>query len=149
MGLQDVVRWLLPKEDRFYDFLESQASIAADAAKALAAFGPVANSDMFYYMWVDQFDTLGLGKDVPIATGNLSDSLHALVDGKWVELRVPYPMGFFSKGMDGRVDDPGAGWKGKGLWSNYAQRAPFHIEGGKGTRPKVVKFQLRPDPLAR
>ena len=22
-------------------------------------------------------------------------------------------------------------------------------EGGKGTRPKVVKFQLRPDPLAR
>ena len=28
-------------------------------------------------------------------------------------------------------------------------RTPFHIEGGKGTRPKVVKFQLRPDPLAR
>jgi hypothetical protein len=26
---------------------------------------------------------------------------------------------------------------------------PFHLETGKGTRPKVVKFQLRPDPLAR
>jgi hypothetical protein len=24
----------------------------------------------------------------------------------------------------------------------------WHIEGGKGTRGKVVKFQLRPDPLA-
>ena len=23
------------------------------------------------------------------------------------------------------------------------------VEGGKGTRPKVVRFQLRPDPLAR
>jgi hypothetical protein len=28
-------------------------------------------------------------------------------------------------------------------------RAPFHMEGGKGTRPKGVKFQLSPDPLAR
>jgi len=27
--------------------------------------------------------------------------------------------------------------------------APYHIEGGKGTTSKVVKFQLRPDPLAR
>ncbi len=29
------------------------------------------------------------------------------------------------------------------------QGVQFHIEGGKGTRPKVMKFQLRPDPLAR
>jgi hypothetical protein len=28
-------------------------------------------------------------------------------------------------------------------------RAPFHLEAGKGTRPKLVKFQLRADPLAR
>ena len=51
--------------------------------------------------------------------------------------------------MDGRIDDPNAGWKGKGLWSTFGNRTPFHIEGGKGTLPKVVKFQLRPDPLAR
>jgi hypothetical protein len=50
--------------------------------------------------------------------------------------------------MDGRIDDPNAGWKGKGLWSTYAGRATWHIEGDK-ERPKVVKFQLRPDPLAR
>ena len=37
---------------------------------------------------------LGLGNDVPIATGNQNDSLIALVDGKFVKLRVPYPMGF-------------------------------------------------------
>ena len=102
-----------------------------------------------YYDWVDQFDTFGLGANVPIATGNGSDALLALVNGKFAVLRVPYPMGFYAKGLDGRIDDPKTGWKGKGLWSTYATRAPFHSEGGKGTRSKVVHFQLRPDPLAR
>jgi hypothetical protein len=101
-----------------------------------------------YQTWVDQFDAFGLGKDVPFSTGNMSDSLEGLVKGEFVTLRVPYPMGFHAKGLDGRIDDPAAGWKGKGLWSTYAGRAPYHIEGGKGTTSKVVKFQLRPDPLA-
>ena len=70
-------------------------------------------------------------------------------DGKFVTLRVPYPMGFHAKGLDGRIDDPDGGWKGRGLWSTYAGRDPDHIEGGKGTTSKVVHFQLRPDPLAR
>ena len=102
-----------------------------------------------YYDWVDQFDTLGLGKNVPIATGNLSDAMFAFADNKWVTLRVPYPMGFFAKGMDGRVDDPKAGWKGKGIYATYSGSASTHIEGGKGQLPKVVHFQLRPDPLAK
>ena len=102
-----------------------------------------------YYTWVDQHDTLGLGKDVPMATGNLNDAVLALADGKFVTLRVPYPMGYYIKGLDGRIDDPKGGWKGRGLWSTTSTRAPFHMEGGKGTRPKVVKFQLRPDPLAK
>ena len=101
-----------------------------------------------YYDWVDQFDTLGLGKNIPIATGNLSEALLALKDGKWVTLRVPYPMGFFAKGMDGRIDDAGTGWKGKGVYATYSGSASTHIEGGKGTTPKVIHFQLRPDPLA-
>jgi len=107
------------------------------------------SAESSYYTWVDQFDTLGLGKDVPIATGNLNDAQLALVDGKFVTLRVPYPMGFYAKWMDGRIDDPKAGWKGRGLWATTGNRTPFHLEGGKGTRPKVVKFQLRPDPLAK
>ena len=102
-----------------------------------------------YYSWVDQHDTFGLGRNVPFATGNLSDSLEAFVDGKFITLRIPYPMGFHAKGMDGRIDNPKTGWKGKGVWSAYAGRATNHIEGGKGTKPKVVKFQLRPDPLAK
>jgi hypothetical protein len=106
------------------------------------------SAESSYYTWVDQFDTFGLGKNVPIATGNLNESLLAWVDGKFVNLRVPYPMGFYSKWMDGRIDDPKAGWKGKGMWATFGNRTPFHVEGGKGTLPKVVKFQLRPDPLA-
>ncbi len=102
-----------------------------------------------YYTWVDQFDTLGLGRNVPINTGNGSEALLALKDGQWVVLRVPYPLGFFTKWMDGRIDDPNAGWKGRGLWATVSTRAPFHMEGGKGTTSKVLRFQLRPDPLAR
>ena len=107
------------------------------------------SAEASYFTWVDQFDTSGLGKNVPIATGNLNDALLALVDGKFVTLRVPYPIGYFTKWMDGRIDDPNAGWKGKALWSTYSTRTMFHLETGKGTLPKVVRFQLRPDPLAR
>ena len=101
-----------------------------------------------YYTWVDWFDSFGLGKNVPIASGNMSDAYFALVDGKWVTLRVPYPMGFYAKWSEGRIDDPNAGWKGRSLWGTYSTRTVFHVEGGKENRPRVVKFQLRPGPLA-
>ena len=107
------------------------------------------SAEASYYTWVDQFDTFGLGRGVPINTGNLSEGLLALKDGRWVVMRVPYPLGFFTKWLDGRIDDPNAGWKGRGLWATISTRAPFHMEGGKGTTSKVMKFQLRPDPLAR
>jgi hypothetical protein len=102
-----------------------------------------------YYTWVDQHDTLGLGKDVPIATGNLFDGVHARVGTDMVTLRIPYPLGFYMKGMEGRIDDPAAGWKGRGLWVTSGDRTPWLMETGKGTRPLVVHFQARPDPLAR
>ena len=102
-----------------------------------------------YYTWVDQFDTLGLGANTPIDTGNGAEGLLALKDGKWVVLRVPYPLGFYAKWMDGRIDDPSAGWKGREVWATVSTRAPFHMETGKGTTSKVIKFQLRPDPLSK
>ena len=102
-----------------------------------------------YYTWVDQFDALGLGANTPINTGNASEALLALQDGKWVVIRVPYPTGFYTKWMDGRIDDPKADWKGRGLWATISTRTPFHMETGKGTTSKVYKVQLRPDPLAK
>jgi hypothetical protein len=107
------------------------------------------SGDSAYYDFVDRFDMLGVGKNVPLATGNLSEGLLAFVDGRFMTLRVPYPMGFFAKGMDGRIDDPNGGWKGKGIFTSYSTRAPFHVEGGKGTTSKLVKFQMRPDPLSK
>jgi hypothetical protein len=82
--------------------------------------------------------------------GSGSDSLLALDQktGKFVVLRVPYPLGFYSRGLDGRIDDPKGGWKGRGVWADFGTNLPWHIEGGKGTLAPVVKFQIRPNPLA-
>ena len=107
------------------------------------------SAEASYYVWVDWYNALGLGANVPIATGNTSDSYFALVDGKFVTLRVPYPMGFFAKWAEGRIDDPKAGWKGRAIWATDSTRAPFHSEGGTKRSPKVYKFQMRTDPLAR
>ena len=49
----------------------------------------------------------------------------------------------------GRIDDPNAGWKGRGLWTTSGDRTPWLMEGGKGSKPLVVHFQLRPNPLAK
>ena len=107
------------------------------------------SAEASYFTWVDQFDTFGLGENVPINTGNGAEALLALVDEEWVVMRVPYPLGFYTKWVDGRFDDPNTGWKGKGLWATYGTRTPFHLETGKGTTSKVVHFQLRPDPLGK
>jgi hypothetical protein len=47
--------------------------------------------------------------------------LHALVGGQVIELRVPYPMGFFAKGLEGRIDDPNAGWKGPRIMGDFGE----------------------------
>jgi hypothetical protein len=101
-----------------------------------------------YYIWVDRYNTLGLGANVPIASTNGAESLLAVVDGKLVDLRVPYPQGFFSKNVDGRIDDPNGGWKGRGLWTTSGTRTVFHSENGTKEQPRVFKLQMRPDPLA-
>ena len=106
------------------------------------------SAESSYYTWVDQHNTLGLGNDVPISTGNLNDGLIAFAGGKMITMKVPYPTGFYAKGLDGRIDDANAGWKGRGVWTSSGDRTPWHQEGGKGMTPMVVHFQIRPNPLA-
>ena len=101
-----------------------------------------------YYVWVDRYNTLGLGKNVPIFTTNGAEALTAVVDGKAIEMRVPYPGGFFTKLLDARLDNPKAGWKGKGVYTMSGTRTVFHNEGGTANSPKVYHLQLRPNPLA-
>jgi hypothetical protein len=109
---------------------------------------PSGSADHAYYVWVDRYNTIGLGANVPIATANGGEALIAVVKGQLVTLRVPYPLGFFTKNVDGRIDDPKTGWKGRGGWTTSGTRANFHGEGGKDAFPKVYKIQMRPDPLA-
>jgi hypothetical protein len=107
------------------------------------------SAEASYYTWIDRFDVFGLGRNVPIAMGNLNSSIFALVDGRFINITLPYPMGFFAKNVDARIDDPNAGWKGRALWSTYGTRTMFHLEGGTANQPKAIRIQLRPDPLAR
>ena len=108
-------------------------------------------SDESYLSQMDFHDVLGLGKDVPLYGNVNTDSLEVFLPKtrEFVTLRVPYPLGFFSRSAVGRIDDPKTAWKGKGLWSNFSSYAAWHVEGGKGTRQKAVKFQIRPNPLAK
>lgn len=106
------------------------------------------SAESSYYTWVDQHNVFGLGENIPMSTANLNDGLVALKDGKMVMLRIPYPMGFYAKGFDGRIDDPNAGWKGRGLWTTSGDRTPWLMEGGKGSKPRAVHLQIRPHPLA-
>jgi hypothetical protein len=104
-----------------------------------------------YYNWVDQHNVLGFGRDTPLANGTAFDALMVLQPQTrvWTILRVPYPLGFYQRGMDGRIDDPQTGWKGRGLWASNGSRAVWHTEGGKGTQSQITHFQLRPDSLAK
>ena len=87
-----------------------------------------------YYTWVDQFNTLGLGANVPINTGNTAEALLALQNGSWVQLRVPYPIGFFAKWLDGRIDDPNAGWKGAACGRQSRAARPGTWRRGRARR---------------
>ncbi len=105
------------------------------------------SADFLYYVWVDQFNTLGLGNDIVVCTGTGSDSLLAFnqTTEQFTIIRMSYPLGFFHRGLDGRIDDAGAGWKGRGWWVNYGIDPIKHTETGMG---QICHVQFRPDPLA-
>ncbi len=110
---------------------------------------PNTSAEASYYTWVDHHNAVGLGDNIPISTANLQDGFAAFKDGQMILMRVPYPMGFYAKGLDARIDDPNAGWKGRGLWSASGDRTPWLNELGKGARPLAVQIQVRPNPLAK
>jgi hypothetical protein len=103
-----------------------------------------------YFDWVDRHNTLGLGQDAVVVTGSGSDSLLVFQPATkaWTVMRVPYPLGFYSRMVDGRIDNPSIGWKGRGIWADNDTRTTWHVEGGKGTPSELIHFQLRPDPLS-
>ena len=65
--------------------------------------GGAVNADFHYYVWVDKYNTLGLGKDTPILNGTASDSLLAFNQKtkKFTIIRIPYPLNAYQRGLDG------------------------------------------------
>ncbi len=110
--------------------------------------GEGTTADLHYYLWVDRFNASGLGKDVVILNGTNSDSLQIFLPKtkKWITMRVPYPLNAYQRGLDGRIDDPKSGWKGRGLWFNDGLDPVIHNEVQHGW---LGHAQFRPDPLAR
>jgi streptogramin lyase len=106
------------------------------------------SADFHYYIWVDQFNTLGLGKDMVIVNGTNSDSLLVFdaASEKFTVIRTPYPVGMFTRGLDGRIDDANAGWKGRGLWVSNNTDGLLHTEKRRGF---ISHVQFRGSPLAR
>jgi hypothetical protein len=123
-----------------------------DDPKAPKLQGTTLTADFYYQMYVDQRNVFGLGRDVPLVPDSNSDALVALLPGtgSYATFRVPYPMGYFGRWIDARIDDPKTGWKGRGLWSAFSTLPVWHQEAGADgtTSAEIVKFQLRPDPLA-
>ena len=112
---------------------------------------PQVKTDYNYYNWVDRFNALGLGKNASIVDGANSDSLLVFQPDtrQWIRMHVPYPMGFFSRFLDARIDDAAAGWKGRGVWAANETRGSALTEGGKDMPSQLAHFQIRPDPLAK
>jgi hypothetical protein len=105
-------------------------------------------ADKQYYIWVDAFNTLGMGADTIIVNGTASDSLIAFRPDtqSFTVIRIPYPLVTYTRGLDGRIDDDRAGWKGRGLWYTNGLDPVYHSEIPKSY---VGHIQLRPNPLAK
>ena len=106
-----------------------------------------ASSTMLYYIWVDRYNASGFGENTVVVNGTGADALFLFSQEteEFTTIRVPYPLQYNSRGSDARIDDPDAGWQGKGLWSMYSSTSSMLTET---KRPSLVRMQLRPDPLA-
>lgn len=102
-------------------------------------------ADWYYYSFVDKFNASGLGADASLVCGTGSDSVkvywpsgpHA---GQTAEYRIPHPMGTFSRLLDARIDDPGGGCKGRGVWLINGHDPARFVEGGQ---PQVVHMWFK------
>ncbi len=111
--------------------------------------GTHVRADWSYLTVVDHDDALGLGREVPMIPNSSGDELLAYLpkEKKFVHLRVPYPLGFYPRTLDGRIDNEKGGWKGRGLWATNNVIPHWHQETGEGSTAIVVHFQMRPNSL--
>ena len=98
----------------------------------------------------DFTNAMGLGENTIFFPAINSDSILVMPEakGEFLEFRVAYPQGFYTRDMHFRVDDPNTGWKGRAIHATYSMPNMWHTEEGEGAYSKVAAFQIRPNPLA-
>jgi streptogramin lyase len=116
--------------------------------------GTDVTANIAYGAPIDFGNVFGLGANTVFFPTMNTDAILAL-DRKTEQFRVfrvPYPMGFYARDLQFRIDDAKKGWKGRAIWGGYTQVAMWHQEERDGAfseiSSKIVSFQLRPDPLA-
>ena len=100
-----------------------------DAAKPKPRPGGV-ERNLMITMWDDDGSLNGQN-----ASSGDAPTVESTTSGHLTTVRVPYPEEFVARVVEERVDDEKAGWKGRGYWAT--------------SLGKVLKFQVRPNPLAR
>ena len=107
---------------------------------------PAGGANHAYYVWVDRYNVLGLGANVPIAEANGGESLLALVNGEFVTFGCRIRSASSPRMSMAGSTIPAAGWKGRGLWTTSGTRANFHGEGGKEGLSESVQGATPPRP---
>jgi hypothetical protein len=62
--------------------------------------------------------------------------------GKPSEIAAAFQIG--SNDVGCRIDDPNGGWKGRGLWTTFGNRTPFHVEVARAIPPRWFTFSCAP-----
>jgi len=102
------------------------------------------SAEASYYDWVDQFDTFGLGRNVPIATGNGNDALLALSDGKLLSFACPIRPASSPKGWTVGSTIRKAAGRARGCGRPTPPERLFTSKGAKGRRGKIERNTSRP-----
>ena len=100
------------------------------------------SAEASYYVWVDWFDTFGLGRNVPIVMGNLNNSIYALVDGELLNLRVPLPDRHVCQKCRRAYRRPERRLERQGPLDDDRHAYTLHNEGGREARPKAIKINF-------
>ena len=113
--------------------------------------GSPATADMAYSHWGDYSNVMGLGKDSHFFPLVNSDAIVALPEGskEFVRFTVPYPLGFYTRGLDFRMESAKADWKGRSMHAVHTSSVLHHQEGGmESPGQQQYIFKVRPNPLA-
>ena len=132
------------------------AASARKAGRSIRPTGPKLKgtdipADFHYYNWVDQHNMLGARREhadrhrleLRLRCSRSNPQTQAVDRRCACRIRSASTRAAWTAASTIRT----AAGRAAALCANYGTHFVWHIEGGKGTKGKIVKFQMRPDPL--